>query len=64
LLVIDAMPKQSNLSVADVVKKVEAAGYQNIYKVEPNGTEYEVKAFKAGKKIELRIDATGEIRVM
>lgn len=55
---------QANITALEAAKKVEAAGYHNIYKLEAeDGNEYEVKAIdKNGKKAELKVNATtGEI---
>lgn len=59
--------KESNelMSALDVAKKVEQAGYQNIYKIDTQWfrDKYEVKAFdRNGKKVDLDVDArTGKI---
>ena len=52
------------MSMLDAVKKVESAGYHNIYKIKQEDNKYEVKALdKNGKKVELKINAdTGEIK--
>lgn len=52
------------LPALEVAKKVQAAGYQNIYEINTEffGNKYEVKAWKNGKTIDLKVDAkTGEI---
>lgn len=55
--------KPVKLTMFDAVKKVEAADYHDIYKVESEEGKYEVKAFgKDGKKVELEVNAnTGNI---
>ncbi|MHB1947557.1 MAG: PepSY domain-containing protein [Gammaproteobacteria bacterium] len=55
--------KPVKLTMLDAVKKVEAAGYHDIYKVESEDGTYEVKAFgKDGKKAELKVNAnTGDV---
>jgi uncharacterized membrane protein YkoI len=58
-------PKQDSqqLTMAQAAKKVEAAGYSNIYKIELEHGWYEVKAMgKNGKKVEWHVDPqTGKI---
>jgi len=56
-----SMPKM--ISISDAVKKVEAAGYTSISKVEADKGKYEVKALdKEGKKARLDVNAmNGEI---
>lgn len=52
------------LPALEVAKKVTAAGYQNIYEIDTEffGNNYEVKAWKDGKTVELKVDAkTGEV---
>ena len=46
-----------DLTALEAVKKVEAAGYSGIYKVDAEGNDtYEVKALsKEGKKVELDV---------
>lgn len=48
----------------EVAKRVAAAGYQNIYEINTEffGNKYEVKAWKDGKTVDLKVDAkTGEL---
>jgi len=51
------------LSLLEIVKKVEAAGYHSVYKIKFKMSRYEVKALdKEGKKVELNVDAnTGKV---
>jgi hypothetical protein len=53
-----------HFSVLDILKKVEEAGYQNIYEVELDGNQYEIKAFdRSGRKSKLKVDInTGKIQ--
>jgi hypothetical protein len=53
----------TRLTLGEAVKKVEEAGYQNIYKVKADDNEYEMKAFdKDNKRVSLDVDAaTGKI---
>jgi len=57
--------RQERLSALDIAKKVEEAGYKNIYKIDTEWfrDEYEVKAKDSnGKDLELSVDAkTGKI---
>lgn len=48
------------LSALEIAKKVEEAGYHNIYKLDAEEhNEYEVKALdKADKKVELKVDSS------
>ncbi len=59
----DHVPTYSQITLLDAVKKAEAEGYHDFYKVEFEKNKYEIKALdKSGKKIELKIDAnTGTI---
>lgn len=54
---------RSDLSIAQVSEKVEAAGYSGITEIERERNEYEVKAFdKNGARVKLYVDArTGKI---
>lgn len=46
----------------EVSKKLEAAGYTNVYKMEFEHGRYKAKAISNGKKVELYIDPqTGKI---
>lgn len=52
------------LPALEVAKKVVAAGYQNIYEINTEffGNNYEVKAWKDGKSVDLKVDAkTGDL---
>ncbi|WP_147277501.1 PepSY domain-containing protein [Aquicella lusitana] len=51
------------ISMLDAIKKVGAAGYHDIYKIEFKKDKYEVKALdKNNKEVELRVNAnTGEV---
>lgn len=52
------------LPALEVAKKVTAAGYENIYEINTEffGNKYEVKAWKNGKTVDLKVDAkTGEV---
>lgn len=53
----------TNLTMVEAVKKVEEAGYKNIYKISTGHNEYEMKAYdKENKKVSLDVDsATGKI---
>lgn len=53
----------NNLTALDVAKKVEAAGYHNIYKIDSEEDNYEVKAIdKSGKQVKLKVNSTsGEV---
>jgi hypothetical protein len=52
------------LSILEIVKKVQAAGYHDIYKIKFDDGGYEVAAFdKDGKDVQLDVDAlTGEVK--
>ncbi len=60
---IKLKPNLGKLSMLDIIKKVEKAGYHHVYKIEFKGKKYEIKALnKNGKKTKLRVNAnTGEI---
>ena len=53
----------TRITMLDAVRKVEATGYHNIYKVMSDGDVYDVKALnKDGKKVSLEVNAiTSEI---
>lgn len=53
----------SKITLMDAVKKVEQAGYHNIYKIERSDDKYEMSALdKDGKKVSLEVDGkTGKI---
>lgn len=53
-----------SLGILEVVKKVQAAGYHDIYKISFDDGEYEVAALdKDGKDVQLDVNAsTGEIK--
>ncbi|MCP5366199.1 MAG: PepSY domain-containing protein [Hyphomicrobiales bacterium] len=53
----------ARLPVAEIAKRVEAAGYTDIRKIESDGRDTEVKARDAqGRYVEIKVDsATGEI---
>lgn len=57
------LPAKNNLTMLDAVKKVEAAGYSHLYKVEAENGKYEVKALdEKGNKVKLEVDAmTGKV---
>lgn len=52
------------MTMLTAVQKLEAAGYNNIYKIELEGSKYEIKAMsKEGKKVKLKLNTyTGEIK--
>lgn len=62
---IVAPPKDKipSMSMSDAVKKIEAAGYKNIYKIKLEENKFEAGAMNAeGKKVDLKLNAkTGEI---
>lgn len=53
----------TRLTMGEAVKKVEEAGYRNIFKVSSDSNEYQMKAYdKENKKVSLDVDAaTGKI---
>jgi hypothetical protein len=53
----------ARLNMLEVVKKVEAAGYHNIYKIKSDDDKYDVKALdNNGKSVEVEVNAiTGTI---
>jgi uncharacterized membrane protein YkoI len=56
--------EMKSLGILEIVKKVQAAGYHDIYKISFDDGEYEVAAFdKDGKDVQLDVNAsTGEIK--
>lgn len=54
--------KENNMSMLDAVKKVEAAGYHNIYAVESEDDGFKMKAVdKDGKKVKINLDLSGNV---
>jgi uncharacterized membrane protein YkoI len=57
--IIKPQGNKNRLTLLEATQKAEKEGYHNIYKIEADDDEYEVKALdKDGKKVELEIDAT------
>lgn len=61
---VDAAPKGKPLTIAQVVDKLEAAGYRHIEKVETQRNGFEVYATnREGQRVELEVDSlTGQVK--
>lgn len=61
---VDAAPKGKPLTIAQLLGKLEAAGYRNIQKVETQRDRFEVYATnREGQRVELDVDSyTGQVK--
>lgn len=60
--ILDPKSEENKMSMMDAAKKVEAAGFHNIYSMESEDHGFEIKAMdKDGKKTEIKIDAAGNM---
>jgi hypothetical protein len=61
---VDAAPKGKPLTIAQVLDKLEAAGYRNIQKVEAQRNGFEIYATnREGQRVELDVDnITGQVK--